>query len=65
MGTTRWPSSSTAQPKPHTSRDSTKDADEIGDARLWAGIHFRSDVDVSRRMGEQLVKIALNWDRSF
>ncbi|HEY3081733.1 MAG TPA: phosphatase PAP2 family protein [Chloroflexota bacterium] len=42
-----------------------KAADEIGDSRLWAGVHFRSDVEVSRRMGEQLAKIALDWDRSF
>jgi membrane-associated phospholipid phosphatase len=42
-----------------------KAADEIGDSRLWAGVHFRSDVETSRRMGEQLAKVALDWDRSF
>jgi hypothetical protein len=39
-----------------------RQADEIGDARLWAGIHFRSDVEISRQMGEQLAKIAIARD---
>jgi membrane-associated phospholipid phosphatase len=36
-----------------------KQADEYGDARLWAGIHFPSDIETSRRMGEQLAALAL------
>lgn len=40
----------------------TKQADEYGDARLWAGVHFPSDVEVSRRMGEQLAAIAIARD---
>jgi membrane-associated phospholipid phosphatase len=39
-----------------------RQADEYGDARLWAGIHFPSDVEVSRQMGEQLAKIAIARD---
>ena len=39
-----------------------KQADEYGDARLWAGIHFPSDVETSRRMGEQLAAIAIARD---
>jgi membrane-associated phospholipid phosphatase len=39
-----------------------KQANEYGDARLWAGIHFPSDVETSRRMGEQLAAMALARD---
>jgi hypothetical protein len=39
-----------------------KQANEFGDARLWAGIHFPSDIEVSRRMGEQLTALALAKD---
>jgi membrane-associated phospholipid phosphatase len=41
-----------------------KQANEFGDARLWAGIHFPSDIEVSRTMGEQLAAIALARDSS-
>ena len=39
-----------------------KQANEYGDARLWAGIHFPSDVETSRRIGEQLAALALARD---
>jgi membrane-associated phospholipid phosphatase len=39
-----------------------KQAIEYGDARLWAGIHFPSDVETSRQMGEQLAAMALARD---
>jgi membrane-associated phospholipid phosphatase len=39
-----------------------KQANEYGDARLWAGIHFPSDVETSRQMGEQLAAAALARD---
>lgn len=39
-----------------------KQANEYGDARLWAGIHFPSDVETSRQMGEQLAAVALARD---
>jgi hypothetical protein len=39
-----------------------KQANEYGDARLWAGIHFPSDIETSRRMGEQLAVVALARD---
>jgi membrane-associated phospholipid phosphatase len=39
-----------------------KQADEYGEARLWAGIHFPSDIETSRRMGEQLAALALARD---
>jgi membrane-associated phospholipid phosphatase len=32
---------------------------EFSEARLWAGIHFRSDIEASQRMGEQLAKLAI------
>ena len=38
--------------------------DDYGNARLWAGIHFPSDIEVSRVMGEQLAKLALERDAS-
>jgi membrane-associated phospholipid phosphatase len=39
-----------------------KQANEYGEARLWAGIHFPSDIETSRRMGEQLAAVALARD---
>jgi membrane-associated phospholipid phosphatase len=39
-----------------------KQANEYGEARLWAGIHFPSDIETSRRMGEQLAAIAIARD---
>lgn len=39
-----------------------KQANEYGDARLWAGIHFPSDIAVSRTMGEQLAALAIARD---
>lgn len=39
-----------------------KQADEYADARLWAGIHFPSDLETSRQMGEQLAAMALARD---
>jgi membrane-associated phospholipid phosphatase len=39
-----------------------RQATENGDARLWAGIHFPSDIETSRRMGEQLAALALARD---
>ena len=39
-----------------------KQANEYGDARLWAGIHFPIDVETSRQMGEQLAAAALARD---
>ena len=39
-----------------------KQANEYGDARLWAGIHFPSDIETSRQMGEQLAALALARD---
>jgi hypothetical protein len=39
-----------------------KQANEYGEARLWAGIHFPSDVETSRQMGEQLAAMALARD---
>jgi membrane-associated phospholipid phosphatase len=37
-------------------------ANEYGDSRLWAGIHFPSDIEVSRQMGEQLAALAIARD---
>jgi membrane-associated phospholipid phosphatase len=39
-----------------------KQANEYGDARLWAGIHFPSDIETSRQMGEQLAALAIARD---
>jgi membrane-associated phospholipid phosphatase len=41
-----------------------KQATTYGDARLWAGIHFPSDIEVARKMGEQLAAVALARDAS-
>ncbi len=39
-----------------------KQANEYGDARLWAGIHFPGDIETSRQMGEQLALYAIARD---
>jgi hypothetical protein len=39
-----------------------KQANEYGDARLWAGIHFPGDIETSRQMGEQLAVYAITRD---
>ena len=39
-----------------------KQANEYADARLWAGIHFPSDLETSQQMGEQLAAMALARD---
>src|SRR5262245_9283234 len=39
-----------------------KTADEYGESRLWAGLHFPSDIETSRRMGEQLARLAIARD---
>ncbi len=39
-----------------------KQANEFGDARLWAGIHFPSDITTSRTMGEKLAALAIARD---
>jgi membrane-associated phospholipid phosphatase len=41
-----------------------KQANEYGEARLWAGIHFPSDIETSRQMGEQLALLAIARDAS-
>ena len=39
-----------------------KEAEKIGESAIWAGIHFRSDVEAARQMGRALAKIAIDWD---
>ncbi len=39
-----------------------KQANDYGVVRLWAGIRFPSDIETSRRMGEQLAALALARD---
>ena len=39
-----------------------KEAEQIGESAIWAGIHFRSDVEAGREMGRALAKIAIDWD---
>jgi membrane-associated phospholipid phosphatase len=39
-----------------------KEADQAGESAIWAGVHFRSDVEAARQMGLALGKIAIDWD---
>jgi hypothetical protein len=39
-----------------------REAEKIGDSAIWAGVHFRSDVETARDMARQLAKIAMDWD---
>jgi membrane-associated phospholipid phosphatase len=39
-----------------------KEAEKIGESAIWAGIHYRSDVEAGRQMGRKLAKIAIDWD---
>jgi membrane-associated phospholipid phosphatase len=38
-------------------------AEEAGLSRLYAGIHFRSDIEVGAQMGRQLAALAIQRDR--
>ena len=37
-------------------------ADEVGEARIMAGIHFRSDIEVGEALGRQVAAVA--WARA-
>jgi membrane-associated phospholipid phosphatase len=39
----------------------TKIADDESWSRLWAGIHFRSDIEVGRNLGQQVGRAVMNW----
>jgi hypothetical protein len=39
-----------------------KEAEKVGESAIWAGVHFRSDVEAARQMGRALAKIAIDWD---
>ena len=34
--------------------------DEVGDARIWGGLHYRSSVDAGTRIAERVVRNNLN-----
>jgi hypothetical protein len=34
-------------------------ANQAGDARMWAGIHFRSDVEAGRAIGDAVAALAI------
>jgi hypothetical protein len=37
---------------------------EVGDARIWGGIHYRTATDVGARMGRQVGELAAAWLRA-
>ena len=37
---------------------------EASDSRLWAGIHFRSDLDVGLSQGEQVAALIIDWAKN-
>jgi PAP2 superfamily len=37
---------------------------EVGDARVWGGIHYRTATDVGARMGRQVGELAVAWLRA-
>jgi membrane-associated phospholipid phosphatase len=39
-----------------------KEAEIAGESAVWSGIHFRSDVEASRQVGEGIGKLAIDWD---
>ena len=39
-----------------------QEAEQAAESALWAGIHFRSDVDAARGMGEALGRLVIAWD---
>jgi PAP2 superfamily len=39
----------------------TRQADEATEARLWAGIHFRSDLEAGLRLGRQVAQTTIEW----
>jgi membrane-associated phospholipid phosphatase len=39
-----------------------KEAEMAGESAVWSGIHFRSDVEASRQVGEAIGRLAIAWD---
>ena len=37
---------------------------EVGDARIWGGIHYRTATEVGARMGRQVGELATAWLRT-
>ncbi|HEY9435374.1 MAG TPA: vanadium-dependent haloperoxidase, partial [Blastocatellia bacterium] len=37
---------------------------EAADSRLWAGIHFRSDLDVGLSQGRQVAGLIIDWAKN-
>jgi membrane-associated phospholipid phosphatase len=38
-------------------------ASEASESRLWAGIHFRSDLDAGRALGRAVGQRVIDWSR--
>ena len=51
--------SSTAANATHTYRNFHEIADEVGNARVWGGIHWRTAVEVGREVGQAVGDVAL------
>jgi hypothetical protein len=53
----------TSNTAPGVTREWTRTEDlaqEVSDARIWDGVHFRSSADAGRRMGEQIGALVAN-----
>ena len=39
-------------------------ADEAGMSRIWAGIHYRSDVEVGLKLGRRVGDLVIEWAKT-
>ena len=44
---------------PHDAADLNALGNEAGESRLWAGIHFRSDIDTGLALGRAVAKLVI------
>lgn len=49
---------------PRDAAEFIREADQIAETRLWAGVHFRSDIEVGKQMGKTIAAMIIDRMRS-
>jgi hypothetical protein len=45
---------------PRDAAQFARDADQIAESRLWAGIHFRSDIEGGKALGKMIADMVID-----
>jgi hypothetical protein len=48
---------------PREAERQLQEAEQAAESALWAGIHFRSDVEAAKAMGDTIGRLAVEWGR--